>query len=78
MVLASSIYNIIYIYRVYVDSHSLGQLALASKRTASYLYFIFILLAGFIAHAYIYFCLQYSSHGGTGGCYDNIINISAL
>ena len=25
----------IYIYRVYVDSHSLGQLALASKRTAS-------------------------------------------
>ena len=32
MVLASSIY--IYI-RVYVDSHSLGQLALASKRTAS-------------------------------------------
>ena len=31
MVLASSIY----IYRVYVDSHSLGQLALASKRTAS-------------------------------------------
>ena len=38
MVLASSIYNIIYIYinRVYVDSHSLGQLALASKRTASY------------------------------------------
>ena len=24
-----------YIYRVYVDSHSLGQLALASKRTAS-------------------------------------------
>ena len=39
MVLASSIYNIIYIYRVYVDSHSLGQLALASKRTASiYIY----------------------------------------
>ena len=35
MVLASSIY--IYI-RVYVDSHSLGQLALASKRTASYTY----------------------------------------
>ena len=34
MVLASSIY--IYI-RVYVDSHSLGQLALASKRTASLL-----------------------------------------
>ena len=32
MVLASSIY--IYI-RVYVDSHSLGQPALASKRTAS-------------------------------------------
>ena len=30
MVLASSIY-----IRVYVDSHSLGQLALASKRTAS-------------------------------------------
>ena len=27
----------IYIYRVYVDSHSLGQLALASKRTASLL-----------------------------------------
>ncbi len=25
----------IYIYRVYADSHSLGQLALASKRTAS-------------------------------------------
>ena len=25
----------LYIYRVYVDSHSLGQLALASKRTAS-------------------------------------------
>ena len=25
----------IYIHRVYVDSHSLGQLALASKRTAS-------------------------------------------
>ena len=35
MVLASSIYMYIYIYRVYVDSHSLGQLALASKRTAS-------------------------------------------
>ena len=34
MVLASSIY--IYIYRVYVDSHSLDQLALASKRTASH------------------------------------------
>ena len=33
MVLASSIY--IYYIRVYVDSHSLGQLALASKRTAS-------------------------------------------
>ena len=31
----------IYIYRVYVDSHSLGQLALASKRTASiYIYII--------------------------------------
>ena len=28
-------YTYIYIYRVYVDSHSLGQLALASKRTAS-------------------------------------------
>ena len=26
------VYNITYIYRVYVDSHSLGQLALASKR----------------------------------------------
>ena len=25
------------LYRVYVDSHSLGQLALASKRTASYI-----------------------------------------
>ena len=35
VVLASSIYIYIYIYRVYVDSHSLGQLALASKRTAS-------------------------------------------
>ena len=39
MVLASSIYNIIYVYRVYVDSHSLGQLALASKRTASCIIF---------------------------------------
>ena len=29
------LYIYIYIYRVYVDSHSLGQLALASKRTAS-------------------------------------------
>ena len=29
------LYINIYIYRVYVDSHSLGQLALASKRTAS-------------------------------------------
>ena len=28
------VYNIIYIYRVYVDSHSLGQLALASKRNS--------------------------------------------
>ena len=38
MVLASSIYIYIYIYRVYVDSHSLGQLALASKRTAELVY----------------------------------------
>ena len=29
------LYIYIYIYRVYVDSHSLGKLALASKRTAS-------------------------------------------
>ena len=49
MVLASSIY-----IRVYVDSHSLGQLALASKRTASlykmevqkYLYDLFRLRKG--------------------------------
>ena len=36
---AALVYNIIYIYiyRVYVDSHSLGQLALASKRTASFI-----------------------------------------
>ena len=33
------LYYYIYIYRVYVDSHSLGQLALASKRTASGLNF---------------------------------------
>ena len=30
----SFVYN--YIYRVYVDSHSLGQLALASKRNSKY------------------------------------------
>ena len=46
------LYIYIYIYRVYVDSHSLGQLALASKRTASidilapasFLFFIFYVI----------------------------------
>ena len=34
--LYTPVYIYIYIYRAYVDSHSLGQLALASKRTASH------------------------------------------
>ena len=37
------LYIYIYIYRVYVDSHSLGQLALASKRTASILHLYHVL-----------------------------------
>ena len=55
----------LYIYiRVYVDSHSLGQLALASKRTASiyiYIYTLYIYISptcNMFAHKYLYFKLD--------------------
>ena len=44
----------LYIYiRVYVDSHRLGQLALASKRTASACIFVFSYL--FVEQLYSFF-----------------------
>ena len=46
------------IYRVYVDSHSLGQLALASKRTASiYRYrYIYLFIYMYCAFLCMYAC----------------------